>query len=160
MDLFFSTVSIVLLVNMGFIIALIFFERKDPTATWAWLLILTLLPVIGFILYLFLGLTPRKRSIFNRKQKEDASRIKTYPGIKDELVINPEDQLEENMIELALRTQPSAVVGFNDIKVFADSRKKFASLFKDLRKAKHHIHINYYIIRNDRLGKGLKAERV
>jgi len=39
----------IIVLNIIFIILLIFFERKDPTVTWAWLLILTLIPVLGFI---------------------------------------------------------------------------------------------------------------
>ena len=61
----------IIILNIIFIILLIFFERKDPTATWAWLLILTLIPVLGFILYLFFGLTPKKRKLYQKKQQED-----------------------------------------------------------------------------------------
>ena len=33
----------------------VFREKRDIAATWAWLLVLTLIPVLGFILYAFLG---------------------------------------------------------------------------------------------------------
>ena len=33
----------------------VFREKRDIAATWAWLLVLLLLPVVGFIIYAFLG---------------------------------------------------------------------------------------------------------
>ncbi len=38
-------------VNIIFAIAIIFFERQNPSATWAWLMVLVFIPIIGFILY-------------------------------------------------------------------------------------------------------------
>ena len=66
---FLGTILTILLV-VGFItnvvlaFVIIFLERDRRTAssTWAWLFVLFVLPVIGFILYLFLGRTvSRKR---------------------------------------------------------------------------------------------------
>jgi len=47
-------VSIIIL-DIIFAITVVFFERKDPSATLAWVLTLFFLPVVGFILYIFLG---------------------------------------------------------------------------------------------------------
>ncbi|MGM0414222.1 MAG: PLDc N-terminal domain-containing protein, partial [Bacillota bacterium] len=96
-----------IILNILFIILLIFFERRDPTSTWAWLLILTLLPVIGFILYLFLGLTPRKKQVFQRKREKDNIRDIAYVDDSKALKI-PEsdfDPLEESIIRLGLRNK-------------------------------------------------------
>ncbi|MDN6030462.1 MAG: cardiolipin synthase, partial [Lactococcus plantarum] len=39
------------------------------------------------------------------------------------------------------------------VKLFTDGREKFDALIDDISKAKHHIHIEYYIFRMDNLGK-------
>ena len=44
-------VIMLFLLNLLSALSLIFIERKEPTTTWAWLLILIALPGIGFILY-------------------------------------------------------------------------------------------------------------
>ena len=45
----------IILVNEVAAIYTVFREKRDIAATWAWLLVLTLIPVIGFIIYAFLG---------------------------------------------------------------------------------------------------------
>ncbi len=57
--------SLMIIVNIVSIFSLIFIERREPSATWGWLLIITLLPGIGFILYLCFGQDLSKRKIFN-----------------------------------------------------------------------------------------------
>ena len=67
---FLGTILTILLV-VGFItnvvlaFVIIFLERDRRTAssTWAWLFVLFVLPVIGFILYLFLGRTVSKKKM-------------------------------------------------------------------------------------------------
>ena len=43
----------------------------------------------------------------------------------------------------------------NHVEIFTDGRKKFERLFQDIEEAKVYIHIQYYIIRRDELGKKL-----
>lgn len=45
----------IVLINEVAAIYTVFREKRDIAATWAWLLVLTLIPVIGFIIYAFLG---------------------------------------------------------------------------------------------------------
>ena len=40
-------------INILSIISIIFFEKRDMSTTFAWLLVLIFLPVIGFVLYFF-----------------------------------------------------------------------------------------------------------
>ena len=146
-----------IILNLIFIILLIFFERRDPSSTWAWLLILTLLPVLGFILYLFLGLTPRKKQVFQKKQEQDDVKNMVYVDKSKSLTI-PEsdfDHLEVSIIRLGLRNRNPALVGYNQIKIYTNGTDKFADLFKDIERAKNFVHVNYYIINDDELGNEL-----
>ncbi|PUU86592.1 PLDc N-terminal domain-containing protein, partial [Halanaerobium sp.] len=144
----------IIILNIVFIILLIFFERKDPTVTWAWLLILTLIPVLGFILYLFLGLTPKKRKVFQRKREEDE--VKKY----DKKLISAElnqritefDHLEQSIIRLASKNDLPTGIGYNQLQIYTSGREKFADLFEDIKNARKFVHANYYIINDDRLG--------
>lgn len=150
--------TIIIVLNIIFIILLIFFERRDPTATWAWLLILTLIPVLGFILYLFLGLTPKKRKVYQRKQKEDelknnlsfnrSNKIKAADSeIEEEF-----DHLEQSIIRLGFENDLPAAVGYNQLDIYTDPANKFSDLFEDIKNAEEFIHANYYIINDDQLG--------
>lgn len=53
-----------MIVNILLAAILIFIERKDAQATWAWLLILFFIPLGGFIIYIFLGQTLTRRKMF------------------------------------------------------------------------------------------------
>ena len=57
--------------NILFAILLVFFERRNPTSTWLWLMVLTFLPGIGFLLYLFIGQDMSKKKMFKIKEEED-----------------------------------------------------------------------------------------
>ena len=48
-------IEVLWLINIAFAVWTVFRSRRDIASTWAWLLVLTILPVVGFILYLFVG---------------------------------------------------------------------------------------------------------
>jgi len=58
---------IVLILNIFFSLSLVFIERKDPTTTWAWLLILLVLPGLGFMIYIMFGQNLSRQKIFKEK---------------------------------------------------------------------------------------------
>lgn len=146
--------SAILILNIIFIILLIFFERRDPTATWGWLLILTLIPILGFVLYLFLGLTPKKRKVFRKKQFLDEQKNMSRERKKELLAeIESEfEKLEKSIIRLGFEAKTTALVGYNDLKIYTNGKDKFADLFEDIKNAEKFIHANYYIIQDDELG--------
>ena len=55
-------------INIGLIIYLIFFEKKETESTWAWILLLLNFPIIGFFLFLFTGQSIPKQSISGKKE--------------------------------------------------------------------------------------------
>jgi len=154
MDLMTYLPSIIIILNIIFIILLIFFERKDPTSTWAWLLILTLIPLLGFILYLFIGLTPNKRKLFRRKQYSDE--LKNISAEKkQELLVDVEKNfgpLEKSIIRLGFASETTALVGYNELDIYTKGKDKITALFADMEAAEDFIHANYYIIQDDELG--------
>ena len=60
----------VFIVNDIIAIITVFREKRDIAATWAWLLVLTLIPVVGFIFYLFAGKKISQEKIFDLKTQE------------------------------------------------------------------------------------------
>ncbi len=148
--------SAVTILNIAMVITLIFFERKDPTATWAWVLILVLLPVVGFILYLFIGLTPRKRKIFDRKTEADIDikkqQIMKPPSPDMNRSLSPKQQ---KICQMNFGQNDIVYTENNQVEIYTQGLDKFRSLFQELERAEEHIHVCYYIIRGDQLGKTL-----
>ena len=69
-DLLWQLLDYLYILNILFAIGIIFYERRNPTVTLTWLLVLFLMPVLGLILYLFLGQDLRKKKMFYLKKKK------------------------------------------------------------------------------------------
>lgn len=60
----------VLVVNMLLALLTVFLERRESSVIWAWLLVLTFVPIVGFILYLIFGRNLSRGKIFDWKAQE------------------------------------------------------------------------------------------
>lgn len=138
----------------------VFREKRDIAATWAWLLVLILLPGIGFIFYLFIGKKMNREKIFDIKSQENIGMPELVQAQKEMLAddegLLSDKQATENAKEMAslfLESDESILTKGNKVELFTDGEKKFDSLIQDISKAEHHIHMIYYIIHNDKIGK-------
>lgn len=141
------------IINILFILAVIFTEHRRPHSAVVWTLILTLLPVIGMFLYIFFG-----RGFYPYKNKVRDTDSPFY----DYLSINKKDILEEknktvkrfrDLILFNLTNSESIFSKDNTLTLFTDAKEKYQSLFTDILNAKHSINIEYFIIRNDEVGR-------
>ncbi len=48
----------------------------------------------------------------------------------------------------------------NKVDVFVDGNEKFKRLIEDIREAKDHIHLEYFIIKDSEIGRVLKEELI
>jgi len=149
----------VLILNTIFAVITVFREKRDIAATWAWLLVLLLLPGIGFVFYLFIGKKLTREKIFDIKSQENIGMPELVQAQKDMLAEDEEllsaKQATENAKEMAslfLESDESILTKGNKVELFIDGAKKFESLIEDISKAEHHIHMIYYIIHNDKIG--------
>lgn len=145
-----------LYINLFFSIVIVFFQRRDPKAVWTWLLVLYFIPVFGFFLYLIFAQDLHKSHMFRVKEVED--RLK-HPvrGQEDYLKQHGlflDDPLASDYGDLMLynlESGGSVLTLNNQVEIFTDGGKKFEDLRRELRRAEHFIHIQYYIIKNDEL---------
>ena len=63
-------IEVLWVINIGLAIWTVFRSRRDIASTWAWLLVLSVFPVIGFIIYLFLGRQLSHDEIFAMKKAQ------------------------------------------------------------------------------------------
>ena len=66
LDLF-NSISLIYIINICMAMIIIFLERKDPTATLAWVLVLLIFPGLGFLLYLLLSQNFSRKQLFIMK---------------------------------------------------------------------------------------------
>ena len=159
MRFYIAIVILLMLANMISVFSLIFIERKDPTTTWAWLLILMLIPGIGFIIYLLLGQNLSRQKIFREKKIIDKTRAAGLEEMQEIRGIKKELQDEYSDLILMNYNHCGAIYTTgNEVKTYISGEKKFQDLIKDIRAAKKFIHIEYYIFRFDDLGKAIINE--
>lgn len=153
------TMTAILILNIFLAIALIFLERRDPTSTWAWLMVLFFIPIFGFFIYLLLGRQLRKKHLF---RWEGRSRIGIEQLVNYQIEAIEDDTFEfrlddtalyKDMIYLHLRNNHALLTQDNDVHIYNDGGRKFEALIEDLENAKDHIHVQYYIVRLDELGR-------
>lgn len=153
--------SNLLYINMLLAVVIVFFQRKDPQSIWTWLLILYFIPVIGFILYLLIGVDMHKQKMFKLKGIED--RLNDIIRLQEDSLINkelekqaPEITEYSDLVLYNLEAGASVLSDDNDVTIFTDGNEKFNALIEDIEQAQEFIHIQYYIIKNDVLFNRIK----
>lgn len=145
-----------ILINLVLVGTLIFIERRNPSTTWAWLLVFILLPGIGFVIYVFLGQNLSKQKIFNKKIISDKKRKEFIANVETSYE-DFDDQVKDyvDLIKMNMSSSGAVYTQNNDVQAFIEGKEKFDALLRDIENAKEFIHIEYYIIQNDELGKKL-----
>ncbi|MBN2898911.1 MAG: cardiolipin synthase [Clostridia bacterium] len=146
-----------------FLIAIfIFFESKDPSRTLAWLLVLALLPSVGFFLYLFLGNDIRKRirtkdkKTLHHNYLERAAHLQQSIAPHIDFVKKTESRVDDKLIRLLLKNSSSPFSINNEVKVLKNGEETFDVIIDALKSATKFIHMEYFIIRDDRIGKKIR----
>ncbi|MDR1532283.1 MAG: cardiolipin synthase [Clostridiales bacterium] len=156
-------------INIFFVIVIIFYERKNPASTWAWMMVILIVPYFGFLLYLILGADSRKHTVFIQKLHRDETILREYllKGFDDYTLVN--EELEtlrrrnivnikgaehlNDLVYLNLHSGGGAFTTGNAVEPYFDGASKFEALLEDIEKAKNFIHMQYYIVRTSRLGR-------
>lgn len=139
----------VVIINIFFLITIVLLERKKPVYTLFWITILVLAPYIGFIFYLFFGLSFRKRRVVDKFYKWKFLQSKKVIKSSERKDLNRWKQLI-SYLEIASNNKLTTL---NSFKLFIDGNDFFKSMIKDLKQAKNSINMEYYIFRYDDLGK-------
>ncbi|OUM95199.1 MAG: cardiolipin synthase [Thermobacillus sp. ZCTH02-B1] len=145
--------------NLLFAAAIVFLERRDAAATWAWILVLIFLPGLGFILYLVFGQNLRRRR-FLRIRAANRDRIGNIVSRQREVFAqhriafnDPRMEPHRDFIYMNLSSAHAIYTQDNEVDIFSDGEAKFERLLADIDAARDHIHLMYYIVRDDGLGR-------
>lgn len=153
---------LVTILNILLAVIIIFRERRDASSTWAWLLVLLFIPLGGFILYLLLGQNLSRRRLFYWDDRKKLGLEKTLETQMAHLrngsfaFCNEPERASQDLIYMQILNNESPFTRDNSIDIFTDGKEKFDHLFRDIERAKEHIHLQYYIIKKDQLGRKIR----
>ena len=156
-----NLVSILYLLNFLIAFVVIFLERKNPTKTLTWIMVLFLLPGVGFFCYVMFSQNISRQKLFRLTTFEEAnisnSLYHQMAAIKNKAFpfARPEAEKWADMIHLNQVYGSSYFTQDNNVEIFIDGNDKFRALFDDILHAEHSIHVMYYILQPDELGLAL-----
>lgn len=150
-------IEIIYFLNVILAIITVFRQPRDIAAIWAWLLVLLLLPVVGFIMYAFVGRQLPKNKLFRVKshvqmqlderlqQQRDAIGNEDLPA---DLVSNSERAL----VQMFKTSDQAFLARKNRVKIYTDGKALFHDIIEDIQRATSSVNIEFYTFYNDKIG--------
>ena len=157
MSLTAAAILLVVIAQLVVIFGLVLLERRQPAATLAWVFAVFFIPVLGAALYLVFGLrtTIRKsraaEGIARRAQEVFARNDLRGPAL--DLSALPH---LAPLIDLAARVDRAPASHTNAVAVLKNARATYRAMVEAIEEARHHIHIEFYIIQPDETGTALR----
>lgn len=160
-DISFGTIilGLIYIINVFLIFAVIFIERKSPTATFAWILLLAFVPVIGFFVYIIINQNFARYQI----NKLTSSEEYVFEEVLDYQIENIETSVSESkkrylskwlpLIKLNQVYGKGIFMPGNDIKLFTDGKEFLNDLMNEIENAKTSICMEFFIMKWDKVGK-------
>jgi cardiolipin synthase len=148
--------NLVFTLTIFLMIIVLVLENGSPVRTVAWILMLVYLPIVGFIFYLLFGRNWRKSRIFSRKGTEDILRLQ-QTVLKDNLpvekLIRFKNPLISKLISLLENNNKALLTTHNEVIILPETTDAFRQIINGISNAKTHIHIEYFSLSNDEVGK-------
>ena len=157
----FGFIGVIYALTIIFTLIVVILENRSPQKTISWILVLILLPVIGLFFYLVFGQSYRKEKMFSLKGLGDLKWLQILSQDqkgkleKSKFLKNERIHEKKNIMTLLLNNSKALLTGQNRVKILNDGEETFTEIYKSLRKAKEHIHLEYYIIEDGELANEL-----
>lgn len=132
-------------------ILVIILDNRNPVKTLAWILVLLFLPLVGLVFYFFFGRSQRKERIISRKSYDRLLKKPMAEYLAQASSDLPQDYVR--LIRLFQQTNQAFPFEGNRVAVYTNGYSMMQSLLREIQKAEHHIHLEFYIFENDAVGR-------
>ena len=133
------------------IVAVVILDNRNPVKTLAWVLVLLFLPVVGLVLYFFFGRDQRRVRLISKKGFNHLLKKPLAEYRSQELPPFPAGY--ERLIDFFKQTNQAFPFDGNRIVPYTEGYGMLQSLLRELAKARHHIHMEFYIFEDDAVGR-------
>jgi cardiolipin synthase len=149
------------------LIPVVLVRRKEPASTLAWILTLVFLPAIGPLLFMMFG-RDRVRWSARRKREMDAlvrAEVATHApqmiaGAGDSIPVPQVTDLEIALFKVGARLTHGRPSHGNAVTPLFGGNDTYDAMGAAIDAAKHHVHAQYYLIRNDATGAWFKERLI
>ena len=139
----------------------IIYDTNSTVKTLAYLLLTIFVPLFGMFFYFSFGINYRKRELYSKKIiKDDAlwSQVKQdislYSAQTYYSIAEP-DRPNKHLAKYLLN-EMSPLTSGNIARLLINGEEKFPAVIQALEEARDHIHIEYYIYENDKIGQTIE----
>ena len=150
-----TIVSCLFLLTVVVTIIVVVLDNRNPVKTLAWVLVLCFLPIVGLIFYFFFGRDVRKEKMISKK---GFARLSKYPMMEFQMQesFKTSEEKQHQLIRFFQKVNMALPFAGNSIKVYQDGYSMIQGLLASIRKARHHIHVEFYIFEDDAVGRLVK----
>lgn len=128
--------------------------RFRPPAALAWVAVVSAQPFLGLILFLILGENrlPQKRIVEHARRRRRVQ-LNLWPMLQP-YIVDPECELDSrSRHSLSVQLGEMPAVKGNDLHLISETQEVIAALIEDIRQAKNHVHLLFYIWCDDETGR-------
>ena len=151
--------NLIYVLNFIIALAIIFVEKKSPTATLAWVAILYILPVFGLFGYIVFSQHISRLKV--DRMTDDEQMVRKRVADIQRKILNESSDLHQNkllrrwlpMMKLNLDYNDALLTTNESVEIITDGRKKYEKLFRDIRAAKKSVHACYFVVKDDVVGR-------
>ena len=135
------------------IVLVVITENRNPLKTLPWIIVLLLAPVVGLIFYFFFGQNLSKRRIISRRTRKRITLRLEESNTAQSFEIPARHKA---LAALLVNTLHSVPLHGSRITPYTDGTSKLEALLEEIARARHHIHLQYYIFCDDETGGRLR----
>lgn len=126
-------------------------DNRQPAKTMAWVLVILFIPIVGVLLYVFLGVSHRRERMVSQRLLDELTKRSMLGFVEQHDLRIPERH--KQLVDLFINQNLSLPFRDNRVDIMTDGYAFFPELLRDIASATHHIHIDIYIFEDDALGR-------
>ncbi|MEH3086441.1 MAG: cardiolipin synthase [Xylophilus ampelinus] len=130
-------------------------QRRSPLSTLSWILSMAWLPALGFAVYYFFGPQRMRRQHLKRLRSQASLHDEDEAASLRDLEAQAPSHLRQ-MGSLGFASCGIPVSTASDVRLLVGGGQTFNALFEAIRRARRHVHLEYYIFEPDRIGTALR----
>lgn len=153
-----KALAIILILFIIQIAVIVILEFRRPQRAMAWLFVSLCCPPLGLAFYYFLGRDYRQSRKINQRSTSLLREIRSFVTGRIKVVKQASDtknvQFEHNqgLLHLLSRLSEGPVTGHNKSRILSTAREAYDAMLEAMEEAKEHIHMEFYIFRDDEIG--------
>ena len=135
-------------------IVLVIMENRKPGTAIFWLVMLTMFPIVGLVLYLIFGKDYRSRRVIKHDEMLRLARLRDQ-ATAHHLASQPDNDKYSKLATMMRNANDAPLFSGNNVRIFTDFTPMFHTMLDDIAAATDYVHIQFYKIEDDEVGRQL-----